>query len=168
MAGAVSAGAYTAGAMDYLLEALESWQKAKDLCLPGTPKHNVVIEVLTGASAGGMTAVITAAAIQKNFPHVNARNFFSHVGTENPLYDSWVNLTERPKCDMMGQMLDSNDITSSPELNPKQEVRSLFNSLFIEKIARRTLDDTTKDPAINRPYFAGNFGLLTTLTNLRG
>ncbi len=168
MAGAVSAGAYTAGAMDYLLEALESWQKAKDLCLPGTPKHNVVIEVLTGASAGGMTAVITAAAIQKNFPHVNARNFFSHVGTENPLYDSWVNLTERPKCDMMGQMLDSNDITSSPELNPKQEVRSLFNSLFIEKIARRTLDDTTKDPAINRPYFAGNFELLTTLTNLRG
>jgi len=34
MAGAVSAGAYTAGAMDYLLEALESWQKAKDLGLP--------------------------------------------------------------------------------------------------------------------------------------
>ncbi len=168
MAGAVSAGAYTAGVMDYLLEALESWQKAKDLGIPGTPKHNVVIEVLTGASAGGMTAVITAAAIQKNFPHVNAGNFFSQVGTENPLYDSWVNLTEETESDMMSQMLDSSDISSSPKLNPKQEVRSLFNSLFIEKIARRTLDNTTRDPAINRPYFAGNFELLTTLTNLRG
>lgn len=168
MAGAVSAGAYTAGVMDYLLEALENWQKAKDLGLPGVPKHNVIIEVLTGASAGGMTAVITAAAIQKNFPHVNAKNFSDSTGTENPLYDSWVNLTEETNSDMMDQMLDSNDITSSPELNPKLEVRSLFNSLFIEKIARRTLDNTTKDPATNRPYFAGDLELLTTLTNLRG
>ncbi|MCK9411681.1 MAG: patatin-like phospholipase family protein [Prolixibacteraceae bacterium] len=168
MAGAVSAGAYTAGVMDYLLEALESWQKAKDLGLPGTPKHNVVIEVLTGASAGGMTAVITAAAIQKEFPHINAGNYFNTVATENPLYDSWVNLTEEAKSDMMSQMLDSSDITSSPELNPKQEVRSLFNSLFIEKIARRTLDNTTKTPAASRPYFADDLELLTTLTNLRG
>ena len=41
MAGAISAGAYTAGVMDYLFEALESWQKAKDLDLPGVPKHNI-------------------------------------------------------------------------------------------------------------------------------
>jgi predicted acylesterase/phospholipase RssA len=168
MAGAVSAGAYTAGVMDYLLEAMENWQKAKDLGLPGVPKHNVVIEVLTGASAGGMTAVITAAAIQKEFPHVNAGNFDKHAGSLNPLYDSWVNLTESSEKDMMSQMLDGDDITTSPELNPKQEVRSLFNSLFIEKIARRTLDNTTKDPTIKRPYFADNFELLTTLTNLRG
>ncbi|WP_374163184.1 hypothetical protein [Arcticibacter sp. MXS-1] len=31
MAGAVSAGAYTAGVMDYLLEALENWERAKSL-----------------------------------------------------------------------------------------------------------------------------------------
>ena len=30
MAGAVSAGAYTAGVMDYLLEVLETWQKEKE------------------------------------------------------------------------------------------------------------------------------------------
>jgi hypothetical protein len=29
MAGAVSAGAYTAGAMDYLLETLDLWEQAK-------------------------------------------------------------------------------------------------------------------------------------------
>ncbi len=168
MAGAVSAGAYTAGVMDYLLEALENWQKAKDLGLPGTPKHNVLIEVLTGASAGGMTAVITAASIQKDIPHIHQKNYFTQTSAENPLYDSWVNLTEDPKNDMMSQMLDPSDITGSPDLNPNQEVRSIFNSLFIEKIARRTLDNTIKDTSVSRPYFANNFELLTTLTNLRG
>ncbi|MEI7830993.1 MAG: patatin-like phospholipase family protein [Prolixibacteraceae bacterium] len=168
MAGAVSAGAYTAGVMDYLLEALENWQKAKDLGLPGTPKHNVIIEVLTGASAGGMTAVITAAAIQKEIPHIHQKNYFTQASTENPLYDSWVNLTEDAKIDMMSQMMDPTDITGSPDLNQKKEVRSIFNSLFIEKIARRTLDTTVKDASVVRPYFAEDFELLTTLTNLRG
>jgi predicted acylesterase/phospholipase RssA len=168
MAGAVSAGAYTAGVMDYLLEALENWQKAKDLGLPGTPKHHVLIEVLTGASAGGMTAVITAASIQKEIPHIHQKNYFTQISTENPLYDSWVNLTEDSKNDMMSQMLDPADIAGSPDTNPNKEVRSIFNSLFIEKIARRTLDTTIQDTSVSRPYFANNFELLTTLTNLRG
>jgi hypothetical protein len=168
MAGAVSAGAYTAGVMDYLLEALESWQKAKELNLPGVPKHEVVIEVLNGASAGGMTAVITAAAIQRDFPHINKQNYSTTAAGENPLFDSWVNQTEEPGNDMMGQMLSTEDITASPKLNPYREVRSLFNSLFIEKIARRTLDTTVKDPETKRPYFADDFELFTTITNLRG
>ncbi len=168
MAGAVSAGAYTAGVMDYLLEALENWQKAKDLGLPGVPQHEVVIEVLSGASAGGMTAVITAASIQKEFPHIHQQNYFNYTNKENPLYDSWVNLTEDSKSDMMDQMLSTSDITGSQTLNPKKEVRSVFNSLFIEKIAHRTLGTTVKDPGIKRPYFADDLELFTTLTNLRG
>ena len=35
MAGAVSAGAYTAGVVDYLLESLHLWEKAK--------KHNTIL-----------------------------------------------------------------------------------------------------------------------------
>lgn len=31
MAGSITAGAYTAGVMDYLIEALEEWQKVKSL-----------------------------------------------------------------------------------------------------------------------------------------
>jgi hypothetical protein len=168
MAGAISAGAYTAGVMDYLLEALENWQKAKELDLPGTPKHEIIIEVLSGASAGGMTAVMTAASVQKEFPHISQRNYFTETSKENPLYDSWVNLTEVHKSDIMSQMLDSKDITGSPEHNPGREVRSFFNSMFIEKIARQALESTVKDLQINRPYFAGDMELLTTLTNLRG
>ena len=168
MAGAVSAGAYTAGVMDYLLEALENWQKAKDLNLPDVPQHNVLIEVLSGASAGGMTAVITTAAVQKDFPHVNQQNYLSGVNRENPLFDSWVNLTEDEKNDMMNQMLSNDDVISSESINPEKEVRSIFNSLFIEKIARRTLDSIVKDPKTKRRYIADNLELFTTITNLRG
>ncbi|SDB85343.1 patatin-like phospholipase family protein [Williamwhitmania taraxaci] len=167
MAGAISAGAYTAGVMDYLFEALESWQKAKDLGLPDVPKHSVIIEILSGASAGGMTAVITCAGIQRNFPHINHQNYATAASTQNPMFDSWVNLTEQPSSDMMSQMLSSDDILSTAS-NPDKEVRSIFNSLFIEKIARRTIDSLIADPSIQRKYIADDLELFTTITNLRG
>ncbi len=167
MAGAVSAGAYTAGVIDYLLETLEHWQKAKELNLPGIPQHNVLIEVLSGASAGGMTAAITAASVQNNFPHVNQKNFSEEVSKGNPLYNSWVNLTEEPNQDMMSQMLNNNDILNNPE-NPEKEVKSIFNSQFIDKIASNTLNNVKKDATCKRSYFASDFELLTTITNLRG
>ena len=63
MAGAVSAGAYTAGVMDYLLETLSKWENAKEKNRqvgkdhpeydPSVPDHDVIIEVVGGASAGG-------------------------------------------------------------------------------------------------------------------
>ena len=57
MAGAISAGAYTAGVFDMLMEALEAWQvtkdKEKDLPAKTVPTHNVIISVISGASAGG-------------------------------------------------------------------------------------------------------------------
>src|ERR1700744_372093 len=58
MAGAVSAGAYTAGVMDYLMEALSEWEKRRGQ--QGVPSHLVQIPVMGGASAGGMTSLIGA------------------------------------------------------------------------------------------------------------
>ncbi len=164
MAGAVSAGAYTAGVIDYLFEALEHWQKAKDLNLAGVPKHDVKIEVFTGASAGGMTAAISSCAAQQYFPHINPSNFRSPEAAENPLYDAWVNLTETEYSDMMDQMLGDEDVRQ----HPIHEVKSIFNSGFIEKVASRIIDITVKDPAVNRPYVAKDLEILTTQTNLRG
>ena len=62
MAGAVSAGAYTAGVVDYIIEVLDTWHQARK---PGTdvPIHDLKIRVLTGASAGGMTAAISIAEL---------------------------------------------------------------------------------------------------------
>lgn len=39
------------------------------------PKHDVIIEVLTGASAGGMTAAITSCAVQKAFLYIGVENY---------------------------------------------------------------------------------------------
>ncbi len=164
MAGAVSAGAYTAGVIDYLIEALENWQKAKDLNLPGVPKHDVKIEVLTGASAGGMTAAITACAVQQKFPHINQDNYRTSENTENPIYDAWVNLTETEDLSMMDQMLADDDIRG----NKAHEVKSIFDSGFIERVASRIIDTSVKDPEVKRPYIADDLEILTTQTNLKG
>src|SRR5687767_10635151 len=99
MAGAVSAGAYTAGMMDYLLETLERWEtakaKAQELNEPTVPGHKIMIDVMAGTSAGGMTAAITAAAMQCHFPHVNFDNYNdTAITNQNKLFSSWVNLTD--------------------------------------------------------------------------
>ncbi|MDP4828241.1 MAG: hypothetical protein NWR73_11165, partial [Flavobacteriales bacterium] len=63
MAGAVSAGCYSAGVLDYLFEILDLWEKGRKGLIPELeeftsliPQHNVVIDAIGGASAGGMTA----------------------------------------------------------------------------------------------------------------
>lgn len=176
MAGAVSAGAYTAGVMDYLLEALEHWEKAKKLQdqgkLTGIPKHNFLIEVLGGASAGGMTAAITAAGIQEDFKPVTAKNYTNeNISKNNPLYNSWVNLKEGTDAkgnnkDMMDLLLDTADIEADT-FNPSKEVRAGFNSNFIKDIADSMLDKRVST-LYKRPYIAPGLEVFTTLTNLRG
>lgn len=169
MAGAISAGAYTAGVVDYLLEALESWQRAKELQLPDVPQHNVCIEVISGASAGGMTAVIAAAATQLNFPHINQKNYADNsIAQKNPLYNAWVNQTAESDGGMMLKMLETDDILKSPDSNPNKEVRSLLNAMFIEEIACKTIDSIVADPNTKREYLAKDMELFTTITNLRG
>ncbi|NCD68671.1 patatin-like phospholipase family protein [Mucilaginibacter agri] len=171
MAGAVSAGAYTAGVMDYLFEALEHWQKAKDLQeagkLSGIPKHNFIVETLGGASAGGMTAAITAGALQGEFEPVKQADADNDAQTkQNPLYNAWVNLTETPTEDMMHFMLDTSDIENDSG-NASREVRAGFNSTFIKQVANAVLD-SRYSPVYNREYLADDLDIFTTITNLRG
>lgn len=60
MAGAVSAGAYTAGVLDFLFQALEEWQKEKDSKNPAVPDHALRVSVAAGASAGGIATALSA------------------------------------------------------------------------------------------------------------
>ena len=69
LAGAVSAGAYTAGVIDYLLEALDNWESKRGQ--EGIPDHRVKIPVIGGASAGGMTGILMASAIHNHIPAVS-------------------------------------------------------------------------------------------------
>mgnify|MGYP000882124132 FL=1 len=66
LAGAVSAGAYTAGVLDYLLETLDLWEAEKArLTAAGVPldqwtvpPHAVRLRVVSGASAGSICAAL--------------------------------------------------------------------------------------------------------------
>lgn len=158
MAGAVSAGAYTAGVMDYLIEALDEWQRKKDSGEAGVPQHHVEIPVIGGASAGGMTGIITAAAIQDPILPVREapENLFQKM-EQNKFYHSWVDLLSD---DMLSVMLDSGDISS-------HGLSSALNSDFIDTIAKRAIQVTGTNP-VRRKYFSERLKLFVTLSNLRG
>ena len=158
MAGAVSAGAYTAGAIDYLIEALDEWQRRKESNDPSIPRHQVEISVIGGASAGGMTGVIAAAALQDPIAPV------ASLGTDimaqqpgNKFYHSWVDLVGD---DMLGVLLDPGDLGGNG-------LQSALNSDFIEKVADRAVR-VSGEPPVARKYVSNHLKLFVTLSNLEG
>lgn len=156
MAGAISAGAYTAGVMDYLIEALEEWDKHKKKGVENTPSHNVEISVIGGASAGGMTGIITAAAL--NDPIIPIKRLEdAKKMIQNKLYDSWVNLVAD---DMVTELLNTEDID-------KSGVVSALNSSFIDKIASKAVKVVNGVP-LKRDYFSADLKIFVTLSNLNG
>jgi predicted acylesterase/phospholipase RssA len=104
MAGAISAGAFTAGVVDFLLQALDEWEKAKaharahpdDPSSRDCPMHEVRIKVLAGASAGGMTAMLAAGMLGMKYQSVTEQTSPDSasppiVPINNSFYRSWVN-----------------------------------------------------------------------------
>ena len=165
MAGAVSAGAYTAGVVDYLLETLDKWERAKQLAkkqpqkYAHIPTHDVKLSVLSGASAGGMTAIITSAAIQQKMQPISPdKQHDEGYKKTNTLYDAWVNLLTD---EMFPIMLATDD------LSEKKRARAFLNSDFIDKVAEKAL---TVDPTklVEQPYIAKGLELLVTLSNIAG
>lgn len=165
MAGAVSAGAYTAGVIDYLLETLQRWQEAKDKNRllgpdhpeydPSIPMHDVVIDAMGGSSAGGMTAAITGLSLMEGI------DLEEWDPNKKKLYDTWVNLNDQQsEQHTLLQLLDTSDISSADELP------SLLNSSPIDQIADRAglLGQTKKLPA----FISSSLEIILTITSLRG
>jgi predicted acylesterase/phospholipase RssA len=86
IAGAVSLGAYEAGATYEILDAIRQHNEHPDTINTG---DFIRVDVLTGASAGGMTAAILAQKLlyQKD-AFVDAAGHSSPY--DNPLYNTWV------------------------------------------------------------------------------
>jgi predicted acylesterase/phospholipase RssA len=157
MAGAVSAGAYTAGVMDYLLEALSEWEKRRGQS--GVPTHKVQIPVMGGASAGGMTSVMASTSLNNPLPPIDKPSddlLAEHP--ENKLYHSWVDLTG---ADMFSQMLDISDIKNG-------SVISGLNSSFISPIATRVVSADVNKWQPLPAFIMPGLKIFTTLTNLQG
>ncbi|MCB0651240.1 MAG: patatin-like phospholipase family protein [Saprospiraceae bacterium] len=160
MAGAVSAGAYTAGVLDYLLEVLDNWEKAKingEKDVPGD--YKVQIEVMSGASAGSIAAGLTTFSLMemanpKNKGNDDCRNFM--------LYDTWVNQIDDGEANnTIEKLLDVSDISRG------QPVNSLFNSRVIDQIAQKSVDKTPSGTAF--PGYVGkDMDVIMTVTNLNG
>ncbi len=147
MAGAVSAGAYTAGVLDFLIEALSEWQKAKDRG-EDVPKHEVFISTISGTSAGGITAAMGLASLAGGVrpveePSVNPQQALRIKRVLPELYDVWVKKTRlfagrrevkaAGAADGYGSLLDTGDLKEGI-LPP-----SLLNSEMLTRMARESL-----------------------------
>jgi predicted acylesterase/phospholipase RssA len=152
IAGAVSLGSYEAGVLYEVLDAIHQHN-----CVPGTPdEERIEIDVLTGASAGGMTAAIVAqkmlyAADEFRDPY------------DNPLYNVWV------------KQIDLKDLLNTTNgLSPESEspLRSIFSSNMVERIAADTLTKRYASgevpPRVTHMASAKSISLGMTLTNLNG
>src|SRR5437899_289149 len=90
MAGAVSAGAYQGGVIDYFFQIMDAWEKAKSENKPDIPSHDVHLDILCGASAGGMTAGMMVAALQqKHKPVTTDKRGDEAYKKQNVLYNAW-------------------------------------------------------------------------------
>src|SRR5947207_12897924 len=67
LGGTVSAGAYTAGAVDFLVEALDCLSKAQHE--GRAPQHKVRLKLIAGTSGGGVNAENAARALAHEYPH---------------------------------------------------------------------------------------------------
>ncbi|CAL2061073.1 patatin-like phospholipase family protein [Tenacibaculum sp. 190524A05c] len=168
MAGAVSAGAYTAGVLDYLLETLHLWEIAKEnnrkvgLGNPGydnsIPMHEVEIDVISGASAGGITGTLAVLnLLDKNYNHYNREN---SKGENNRFYKSWVKMADDDKEITLSKMLHRDDIKAG------EKPESLLNTKAIESIADEAL--LIKEQKNYPKYISKNLDLILTISNLRG
>ncbi len=168
MAGAVSAGAYTAGVLDYLLETLELWEaaKSKNRALginhpdydPSVPMHQVEIDVVSGSSAGGIcSSLVFMALSNRKFQSCNHSNL---EGKNNVFYESWVNMGDTADNSTVDKLLSTSDLTKF------KEIRSLLNSEVIDTLANDAICRSEQKSIPN--YASKSLDVILTTTNLRG
>lgn len=168
MAGAVSAGAYTAGVIDYLLETLELWEKAKVINRSrginhpdydhSIPMHQVEIDVMSGSSAGGISGSLTLLALaDKNYKSINKDN---PNGIDNIFYRSWVEMADTKESSTIDKLLGDND------LKEFGEVHSLLNTKAIDDIADEAI--RIREQREIPKYASDSLDVILTTTNLRG
>ena len=112
LGGTVSAGAYTAGVIYFLIEALDAWQNQAPT--PNAPTWKVKLKVASGTSGGGVTAALLARALSYQFPPIR-KDSSQKDQTLNPFYRVWVKELDILKM-LTNEDLDAQTIPSL--LNP--------------------------------------------------
>lgn len=169
LGGTVSTGAYTAGALDVLLEALEKWYGKYN----NAPPHQVVLTTAGGSSGGAVCAAILGLLSSRRVPHVSDDPTPQGwpVDTGNPLWDLWVNAFQ------ISRLLTTTDIDPGKDvdadiggrLHRAQHVPALLNCRMIDEAgAKLAAIGENPDGTERLPYFAAPFRIAVTVTNLRG
>lgn len=154
-AGAISAGAYTGGVMDYLVFALDAWYAAKAKGDEAVPPHDIQLGVFSGASAGAITAALSTAYLGSQQPSIASPQVAEQNKGKNKLFHSWVEQID------IKYLLEQRDLEGN-----EQPVVSLLDSTILSTIADDGLNVEPRQQ--RRPYVAPKFELLMTVTNLRG
>lgn len=175
MAGAISAGAYSAGVIDFLFQSLEEWERLKREAPETVPNHSICIRAAAGASAGSITAALGMLAVagglrKEEFPTPpSGKQRYRCVLPA--LYMAWVTMPD------MASPEGAPDLLSNTDMEGDEPPRSILNAKILEDLTDVALqlsppaDGTPAGPAFGGPglpYFPKRFHLYLTLSNMRG
>lgn len=145
LGGAVSAGAYTAGVLDYLIYMLKQWYKP-DENGKIDPPYDIQIRAIVGASAGGMCAALAAKEFTTGWD-VNADN-------KSALYETWV------------KKINIVDLLKIDDLE-KGKVNSVFNSNVILEIANQSIKEKKGNGELPS-YISDELDIILSICNTEG
>jgi hypothetical protein len=155
LGGTVSSGAYTAGVMDFLVEALDTWTRLRD-AKAAVPDHKTVLRFMAGTSGGGVCTAIFARAMNYAYPPVSQATPAS-VAASNPFYNIWVNYLN------LQDMLTTADLDAAGA-----SLTSLLNSQPLDQAANVAVAFEGTSLAAPRSWLAAPLRIFLTLTNLNG
>src|SRR5471032_1664134 len=181
LGGTVSAGAYTAGALDFLVQALEAWEQGLPN-IPWTsqkPPHRVLVKGAAGTSGGAVCTAILGILSGHAANHItDAGPIESDKDVGNPLWDLWVNAFQISKLLSPSDVDPKIDVDKGTGVIPGdppagdgfsvQHVPSLLNCCMIDRAAEALVQYAENGPKANRPYFDKPFRVTTTFSNVRG
>lgn len=159
LAGGVSAGCWSAGVLDFLREALDAWEAARDGGEPLAPRHRVVLHGLAGASSGAHAAALLAMGLGCDFPPVRLQDGAANPpeAEHNPLFLGWV-----AGATFQRDWLDTRDGCA-------RRFTSLLDGTCTLEIADRVLDTMGRlPPRAPRGWIATPLRLRFTVTHLDG
>ena len=147
ISGAVSLGSYEAGVMYELLEAIAQRNELLKSDFPELYiKERVVIDVITGASAGAMTAGILSQQLYYGGAHL--RNPY-----DNPLFNAWVKKV---------------NIDELLNVECKNHKYSLLSSAVVDDIGATFIADNPGDVMDRHPAASDTLRIGLAMANLNG
>jgi hypothetical protein len=166
LGGTVSAGAYTAGALDLLMQALDRFYSDSG----GNPPHRVRLMLAAGSSGGAVCASLLGASINRRFTYVSgtqAELDADRAGpADNPFWNLWVNsfdFAALMATDDLGRTINDGDAGAS-----QQHVPALLNGGMIDAGVAALVTYAGAGGDTIRPWASQPLHIATTVCNLRG